>query len=227
MMVDPELEQWSELFRSEQSVQTEIAARAQRALRRFRLWIYAELMVTVLMGGGAIFWALRAHQTSVTLLAIWVWISLAAAWLFRLFNDWNDFTGVAVATGSYLAILRRRLRSNLRAAEFGGVLFFVQLGVTSAWVFRELRCQSPISLREYLALPANIVFAIGTVVFCVWLVLYRRKLKKEIAELKKLQPELDEESISPSLKPISNIPTVIAHAISNLEKLRKKKLRVF
>jgi hypothetical protein len=227
MMVDPELEQWSELFRSKQGEPTEIVERAKKAVRRFRLLIYSEVAVTVVMGGGAIFWALRAHQTSVTLLAVWVWISLAAAWLFRLFNDWNDFTGVAVATGSYLAVLRRRLRSNLRAAEFGGLLFFVQLGVTSAWVFRELNRQSPISLREYLALPTNIVFAIGTVVLCVWLVLYRRKLKKEIAQLEKLKPELDEESISPSLKPVPTIPAVIAHAISNLERLRKKKLRVF
>jgi hypothetical protein len=197
MIIDPELDQWSELFRSEQIASAEIAARAKKAVYRFRLWIYAEVAVTVCMGGGATFWALKAHQTSISLLVAWVWISLAAAWTFRLINDWNDFTGVAVAAGSYLTILLRRLRSNVRAAEFGGVLFFVQLAVTSTWVFREINSHSPVSLQAYLALPANIIFAIGTVVFCVWLVLYRRKLHTEIAQLQKLQAGFDDPSPAP------------------------------
>ena len=179
MITDPELEQWSELFRSEALDHVQIAARANQAVRNFRLWLCAEVGVTIVMGGGAIWWAWQSHQTSVTALAVWVWISLAAAWIFRFFNDWNNFSGSPVAT------LRRRLHSNLRAAQFGGVLFFVQLFATSAWVFHEL----DISFRDYLMLPANIVFALGTVVFCAWVFWYCRKLKNELAELSKLEQE--------------------------------------
>jgi hypothetical protein len=226
MIIDPELEQWSDLFRSEQAEPAAITERAQRAVRRFRLWIYAEVAVTVVMGGGFTVWAFEAHQTSVTLLAVWVWISLAAAWLFRLMNDWNDFTGVAVATGSYLNILLRRLRSNLRAAEFGGILFLVQLFVTSAWVFHELNNQSPIGLREYLVLPSNLIFACGTGVFYAWLILYRRRLHNEIAELEKLQIELDGDPTIPTPKRLPAIPAMMAHAVTNLARFRKK-LRIY
>ena len=179
MITDPEIEQWSELFRSQTIDRAQIAGRANRAVRNFRLWLCAEVAVTVVMGGGASWWAWQSHQASVTALAVWVWISLTAAWIFRFFNDWNNFGG------SPLTTLRRRLHSNLRAAQFGGVLFFVQLFATSAWVFRELN----ISLRNYLALPTNIVFAVGTVVFCVWLFHYCRKLKNELAELAKMEDE--------------------------------------
>lgn len=219
MITDPELDQWSELFRSEQAEPAEIVARAKRATRRFRFWIYAEIAVTVVTGGGASLWALRTHQSSVTVLAVWVWISLAAAWLFRLINDWNDFTGVTVATGSYLNILLRRLRSNRRAAEFGGVLYFVQLAVTSTWVFRELN----IGLRAFLLLPANILFAVGTVVFCVWLELYRHKLQTEIAQLQKLQSDSEEQLPSGS----GANPAVFAQVIGNLQQRLKKILRAY
>lgn len=211
MITDPELEQWSELFRSETVDPAQIAARAKQAVRNFRLWLYSEVAVTIVMGFGAIYWAWQSHQSSITLLAVWVWISLAAAWVFRLINDWNDFSGVAVATGSHLATLRRRLRSNRRAALFGGVLFFVQFLVTSAWVFREL------------TLPSSIVLAVGTVVFCAWLFLYLRKNKKELAELSKLQDEFAPESAAPP-QPVA---AVLVRAVNTVTRQLKKRLRVF
>jgi hypothetical protein len=191
----------------------------------FRLWIYAEVVVTVVMGGGATVWAIKAHQSSVTLLAVWVWMSLLAAWLFRLMSDWNDFTGAAVATGAYLNTLLRRRRSSLRAAQFGGILFFSQLVVTSAWVFRELNSQSPVNLSDYLARPANLIFAIGAIVFYVWLIVYWRKLRNEIAELEELKTQFGEEIAIPSLEPQFTIRAAIAHFASRIERLKRKKLR--
>ncbi len=173
MISDSELARWRDLWRSDEPVNAELAERARQAVRRFRLWIYAELLVTVVMGGGALLRAARAQQASVTMLAVWVWISLAAAWLFRFINDWSDLTGAATQTDSFAPVLIRRLRSNLRAAEFGGVLFFVQLFVTSAWVFRQV----PVTPTAVLAIAS------GTVVFVIWLVRHRRRLKREIAEL--------------------------------------------
>lgn len=196
MISDPELQEWSELFRSDDGLQSDIAARARRAVRWFRLVLYAEVLVTVTMGGGATLWAIRSHETSGTLLAVWVWMSLAATWLFRFFNDWTDFTGATVATESYLPVLLRRLRSNLRASGFGGILFFVQLFVTSGWVFRALNQQSPITLNDFLQLPANIVFELGTVAFVLWLVHHRRRLRRKIADLEKLRAELVDEPAS-------------------------------
>lgn len=220
MITGPELEQWNELFRSESFDPAQITARANRAVRNFYLWLCAEVAVTLVMGVGAIVWAWQSRQSSVTALAVWVWIAIAAAWIFRFFNDWNNFTGVAVATGSHLAILRRRLRSNLRAAQFGGVLFFVQLFVTSAWVFRQLHT----SIHDYLELPANIIFAAGTVVFCVWLFWYCRKQKNEIAELSKLE---EDDSASAPASPVQPFPAFLAQAINNLTRFRKHRLRVF
>jgi len=223
MISDPELEQWSELFRAEEGIPVDIAARAQKAVRRFRLWIYAEIVVTAAAGGGTTVWAANARQTSVTLLAVWVWIALAIAWLFRLVNDWNDFTGVAVATDSFLRILLRRLRSNLRASSFGGIGFLVQLLVMSAWVFRELNRNSHVGLRDYLALPANIMWGFGTVVFYVWLVRYQRRLRSEIAELERLRGELGDESMDEPIKDKAGSFPVVAHAASLLDRFSKKR----
>jgi hypothetical protein len=233
MISDPELEQWSALWRSGEALDAKLAERARKAVWRFRAWIYLEVLVTVVMGGGATIWAVRAHQTPVTLLAIWVWISLAVAWLFRLISDWNDFTGAAVATGSYLATLLRRLRSSVRAAEFGGVLFFVQLLVTSTSVFRELNRQGHVGIREYLALPPNVVFAIGSVGFVVWLVRYRRRLRREIAELERMRVELGGDCAAPVAGgKISNYwseiwESMIANGLDRLGRLRKKRMRVW
>lgn len=232
MISDPELDQWSELWRSGEALETGLAERARKAVWRFRMGIYLEVLVTVVMGGGATVWALRAHQTPVTLLAIWVWISLAVAWLFRFISDWNDFTGAAVETGSYLATLLRRLRSSLRAAEFGGVLFFVQLMVTSTWVFRELNRLGHVSVSEYLLLPANLVFAVGTVGFVVWLVRYRRRLHREIAELERMRVELgDGGAAALTGRPIAKHRGeiwrfMITESLDKLGKLRKKGMRV-
>jgi len=232
MISDPELDQWSELWRSGEPFDARLAERARKAVWRFRVWIYLEVLVTVLMGGGFTMWAVRAHQTPVTVLAIWVWLSLAAAWVFRLISDWNDFTGAAVATGSYLAVLLRRLRSSLRAAEFGGVLFVVQLIVTSLWAFVELNRQGHVSLGDYLALPANVVFAFGTVAFAFWLVRYRRRVRWEIGELEKMGKELGNDAATT----IAELPAVrdwrdacqllAAHVVERIVELRKGGRRV-
>ena len=219
MISDPELSQWSELWRSDNTAQEDIAARAYRAVRRFRLWIYLEVLVTVVMGGGFTIWAWQTRQPAVTYLAIWVWVSLAIVWIFRLINDWNDFTGAAVATGTYLATLLRRHRSNLRAATFGGVLFFVQLAVTYTWVYLELSHQE----RAAELLPTNIVVVLGTLLFVAWLLRYRSRLRREIAELEKLQSELGD---SPIVKGNHPLESLIAHLNEELVLIRKKWLRM-
>ena len=211
MTTDPELENWSELFRSQQQPEpAEIVARAKKAVRRFRLWIYTEIAVTI----AAIFFAIWIHQRAVTVL---IAVSIAAAWLFRLLNDWNDFTGVATATGSYLNILLRRLRSNKRAAEFGGVLYFVQLPIVSSWAFRDLN----ITLREYLLLPANLFVACATVAFFIWLAVYRHRLQTQILEMEKLQEELGHDDTKAS----SEASAIITHILARWEEFRKNKLR--
>lgn len=217
MITDPELEQWSELFRSQQQVEpAEIVARAKKAVRRFRLWVYTEIAVTLI----ATVFAICIHQRALTVLLA---VSIAAAWLFRLLNDWNNFTGVATATGSYLNTLLRRLRSNKRAAEFGGVLYFVQLPIVSALVFRDLN----IPLRAYLLLPANIFIACATVAFVIWLAVYRHNLKNQILELEKQQTEWEgPELILATPKNSLTISALLAQTLTNLERFRKK-LRVF
>ena len=219
MISDPELSQWSALWRSDNTAHEDIAARAHRAVRRFRLWIYWEVLVTVVMGGGFTIWAWQARQPGVTYLAIWVWVSLAIAWIFRLINDWNDFSGAAVATGSYLATLLRRYRSNLRAATFGGILFFVQLAVTYTWVYREVSHQG----RASELLPKNIVLVLGTLVFMTWLIRYRSKLRREIAELERLQIELGASPLAEGYHPLESL---IAHANEQLVLIRKKWMRI-
>ena len=221
MISDPELDQWSELFRSEQVEPAEIVTRAQQAIRRFHLWIYAEVAVTIIVGGGALCWSIRAHQRAFTALTV---VAIAAPWLFRLTNDWNDFSGATTTTDSYLNILLRRLRSNLRSADFSAVLFFVLLGLMSAWGFREWNRESPLTLGEYLALPANIAVAIGTSVFYVWLILYRRKLQKEIHQLEQLQKEFAEEPAAPRA---AAMPELLARAINDFQRRLKNRLRVW
>jgi len=220
MISDPELSQWSELWLSDNTAQEDIAARAHRAVRRFRLWIYLEVLVTVVMGGGFTIWAWQARQPAVTYLTIWVWVSLAIAWIFRLINDWNDFTGAAVATGTYLATLLRRHRSNLRAATFGGILFFVQLAVTYTWVYRQLSRQG----RASELLPTNMFLVFGTLVFVAWLLRYRSRLHREIAELEKLQPEFGGNSSPAPKVPWLKLPNL--DLVERLVIARKKWLRI-
>ncbi len=219
MISDPELSQWSELWRSGNMAQEDIAARAHKAVRRFRLWIYLEVLVTIVMGGGFTIWAWQARQPAITYLTIWVWVSLAIAWIFRLINDRNDFTGAAVATGSYLATLLRRHRSSLRAAVFGGVLYVVQIVVTYTWLYRELSRQG----RASELLPTNIVLVLGTLVFAAWLLRYRRKLHWEIAELEKLQSELGDSSPAQSR---AWWEQVTSHLVGQLLTVRKKWMRI-
>lgn len=189
MTTDPELERWQSLWQNEAQIPRDLRERAMRQVRRMRMMLAGDIAVTVIMGGGATVWALSSNHRSVTLLAAWVWFTIAAAWIFRYFNNRGNWTGLAPTTDAFFETWVRRCRETQRNLIFGIGLGVIQLLVCTAWVNRELHAAHRIEPRPFAATTPMYVawlFAAGLFAWAFWLAhkvrvewIYAQRLRDE------------------------------------------------
>jgi hypothetical protein len=187
MKADSELERWQSLWQTDVPVPHDLRERARRQIRRMRIMLAGDIAVTVIMGGGAAVWALNSDRPSVRLLVVWVWFTIAAAWIFRYFNNRDNWTGAAPSTDAFFEAWAKRCRETQRNLLFGIGLGMVQLVVCSAWVNRELHMRTGITLRQFVTLaPMTVVWLCAALLF-VWAFWLSRKVRAEWIYVQRLK----------------------------------------
>lgn len=188
MSPDNELDLWRRQWQSENAIPFNLRRRVERQSRLMRIALLADILVTIVIGGGSIAWALRSPQPDIAALAAATWLFLAAAWFFRFRISRGNWSPAAVDTASFIDLSIRRCRASLAAARFGAVLYAVQLAFCLGWIYHH----APQPKRPLLAwlffgsLSIDIVW-VATLAFFAGLIWHRRRKRAELAYLLELR----------------------------------------
>ena len=178
MSLDAELEQWSSAWQSAAAVPPDLRQCVKRQSRWMRIMMAADILVTVVIGGGVTTLAVRAPQPAMVLLAAATWLFIAAAWAFALKVNRGLWAPAAVDTATFIELSIRRCRARLASTVFGAGLFVCEMAFCLGWIYRYSAHHMPWLAWLFLGL--------ATLAFFAALVWYRRRKRAELAWLLKI-----------------------------------------
>jgi len=173
MEIDAELEVWRREWQSEPTVPLDLRKKVERQSRFMKIGLIGDVLVTVIIGGGTIVWALRSPQPDILLLAVVTWIFLAAAWTLAVTLNRGNWLPSAMNTAAFVDLSIRRCRARLAAVRFGAGLFVVQIVFCLSWIYQH---------NPHRPLRNALFFStLATVLFFAFLFWYRRKKLRELS----------------------------------------------
>jgi hypothetical protein len=183
MNLDVELEGWRREWQSETAVPPDLRRRVARQVRALRLGLWADAVVTVVMGGGTIALAVRWPEADVIVLAAATWLFVAAAWTFVLVVNRARWAPSALDTAAFVEFLIGSCRARLAAVRFGAVLTVCEVVFGLGWIYHHSPPRT--SLWRWLffsSIPMDLVWVLLAALFgfMIW---YRRKKRAELANL--------------------------------------------
>ena len=190
MNVDPELAVWQRQWQMETPVPRDLRRKVARQSRFMRVMLLIEILITVLIGGGAIAWAVRSPEADVIVLAAAVFVFFAAAWTFALVSRRGNWSPASLDTAAFLDLSIRRAKSNLAATIFGTILYFTEIFFCLSWIYLYVSKRTGLELAAFLKTPPVILVAFITIVFLGCVVWYRRRTNAELAHLIEFRREL-------------------------------------
>jgi uncharacterized protein YacL len=143
-----------------------------------RMMLVADVLVTLVIGGGTVVFATRDPRPATAILAAATWLFIAAAWIFALSNAKHAWSPSSSTTSAFLDISIRRSRANLRAVTFGAILYVVEMVFCISWVYRE---------SGYWSTTLTIVTTLVTVILAALLIVFRKKKRADLTYLLQLQ----------------------------------------
>ena len=177
MIPDLELESWRAQWQADAEVPADLRGKVARDTRYMRIMVALEVLVTVTIGGGSIVWAALEPRTEMLVLAVAVWIFLAAAWTFAVITRRGAWRPATVTTADFIDLSIRRCRGKLAATRFGVGLYFVEMAFCLTWLYRDPARRVP---------GPAIVFGVVTPMFLIGLARFRRNARRELARLQEL-----------------------------------------
>ena len=186
MSLDTELETWRRAWQSDAPVPPDLRRRVERQSRWMKIGTAADILVTVVIGGGVIAMAARSPQPAMLLLAGVTWTFIAAAWAFRLSISRGLWSPAAMDTAAFVDLSARRCRAQLKATLFGAGLYVCELTFCLGWIYRQ-------SMPRVALLPwlfgsfSNGLVWLLTLAFFIFIARYRRKKRAELAWLLSLR----------------------------------------
>jgi hypothetical protein len=191
MNIDAELDVWREQWQSETVVPLDLRTRVERQSRFMKIALIVDILVTVVIGGGATVWALQLPQPDIVLLAVATWLFLAAAWTFTLIVNRGAWSPSALDTAAFVDLSMRRCRGRLAAIPFAAGLFLLQIVFCLGWVYNHTPLQRrPLFSWLFFSSPSIDIVWLSTLAFFVFLVWYRGKKRSELACLFDLQEQM-------------------------------------
>jgi len=147
--------------------------------------LIAEIVITVVMGGGALAWALAAWRTEVTVLALAVWFFIAIAWMASSLLRRGAWQPVTATTSAFVDVSILRCERSVQAIWIQAVLYVVILTFDLVWLYF-YRGESRIGdlLTRPLTLVALLIVTPLLAAAAVW---YRRRLLRELKNLTELK----------------------------------------
>jgi hypothetical protein len=158
-----------------------------------KIALIADILVTVVIGGGITGWALSSPQHDIVVLAVMTWLFLAAAWTFALTTNRGNWSPSALDTAAFVDLSVRRCRSRLTAIWFAAGLSLTEIVFCLGWVYNHSPEQRKPVLTWLLfsSLPIDFAWLFTMAVFgsLVW---YRRKKRAEFVYLLDLRRQVVE-----------------------------------
>ncbi len=191
MNVDSELDVWRRQWQSETAVPLDLRKKVERQTRFMKIGLLGDILVTIVIGGGTIVWALHSPQSDRGLLAAVTWPFLAAAWTLTLTVNRGSWSPSSLDTASFVELSVRRCRDRLAAVWFGAILFVCNVSFCLAWVYNHSPEGHGPLLRWLFfgSVPIDIVW-LATLAFAGFLVWYRRRKRAELAYFLDLRRQL-------------------------------------
>jgi heme A synthase len=182
MKLDAELDLWREQWQSSSDAPLlpDLRKRVARQSLFMRIMVIADILVTLVIGGGTLVFALRDPRPATAILAAATWLFIAAAWIFALSNAKNAWSPSASTTSAFLDISIRRSRANLRALTFGAILYVVEMAFCLSWVHRE---------SGYWSRSLTIAITLITLILAALLIVFRKKKRADLSYLLQLQSD--------------------------------------
>jgi hypothetical protein len=178
MKPDLELDAWREQWKADTEVPADLRRKVERGSRNMRLLLEAEVLTTVVVGGGFTLRAAMDPRREMVVLAAAVWLFFGIAWMFTTMNRRGIWSPAAVSTAEFLDLSVRRCRMKLLSSGFGAGLYVAEMAFCLIWLYRDPARREP--------LPA-IIFGVATPIFAAWLVRYRGRARAELERLLELQ----------------------------------------
>jgi len=190
MNADRELEIWREQWQSDASIPADLRRKVERQSRLMKIGLIGNGVVTVVIGGGSIAWALLSKDSAVALLAAVAWLFLAAAWTFVLTVNRGLWRPYAMDAAAFVDLSVKRCQGALKAVWFAGVLFVAEIAFNLSWIYLHSNPhQTWLRWLLFGSVRIEIVW-ICAVVFFSLLVWYRRRKSRELAWLLGLREEI-------------------------------------
>jgi hypothetical protein len=183
--MDLELERWQRQWRAQEAVPPDLVKSVEAGTRTMRRGVIAEILVTVVMGGGSLAWAFAARRTDVTMLAFAVWFFIAVAWTASLRLRRGAWQPVTATTAAFVDISILRCERSLQAIWIQAALYVVTLVFDLVWLYYY---RAETSVGEFLTRPFLLAFVlIVTSVLAAAAIWYRRRLLRELQSLRRVR----------------------------------------
>lgn len=184
MNLDTELEVWRRDWQSDSTVVADLCQKVKRQSRWMRIALAADVLVTLVIGGGVIWSAFRSPEADMFVLAGATWTFLLAAWLFAVKNNRGNWSPSTSDTLSFLDISIRRSQRRLAAVRFAAALFLSEIVFCLIWNYHHSPERHP-SLASWLlfgSVGVDVAWAL-TFGFFGLLFWYRHKKRAELRYL--------------------------------------------
>ena len=178
---DLELEGWQRQWQAQEVVPTDLVKAVEAGTRSIRRGIIAEILVTIVMGGVGLGWAIVSRRPDVLVLAIAVWTLIGIAWIISTLLRRGTWEPVTATTTAFVDVSILRCERSLQAIWAQVVLYVVILVFDLVWLYNYLRESSV--LEFLMRPPVVIVLTIVTPALAAAAIWYRRRLRRELKNL--------------------------------------------
>jgi hypothetical protein len=192
MEADLELDAWRRLWQADSPVLPSLKERVERETRWMRRFVWGEIVVTIVFGGGSLAWALLSLRADALVLTLGIWAFIAVAWTISFLLRRGAWTPVTATTTAFveLSILRCRRRRESVVAQ--AVLYVMILVFDLTWIYFARGSSAGGSVIAFLASPAfwwvwAITLALGVVAIG-----QRRRLARELDTLMDLRRQIED-----------------------------------
>jgi hypothetical protein len=156
-----------------------------------RLGRIADILVTILLGGGLTAWAIRNWNLDIALLAGGTWLFLLWAWWATLASTRNVWTAGAATVTSYLDLSIERCRRNIAGIRTIDLLFLLETPFGLVIGNKIVADIGRWKVSSFLiSLSVSISIAIG--LLRITQVIKRRKLQPQLDYLLRLRRQLSD-----------------------------------
>jgi hypothetical protein len=192
MSRDFDLEALREDWQAEDSIPPTLRKNVERQSRNMKIGLAGDILVTVVIGGGATVWALLSDQKDAGQVAFGTWMFIAGAWMFVLMMNRGLWAPSAMDAATFIDLSIRRCQASLAVTWFAAMLFVAEMVFGLSWAYRHADLQE--SVGKWLlfsSLRIDVVW-FATVAFVVGLFWFRSKKRRELARLLTLRRRMHE-----------------------------------